>query len=139
MGINETNMDEHYYLDIVKQALECTFIARSTIMDHYKVIHLDIDLLFVNKIQIILMISWNIRFMNVKALLSKYNKYVQNRLHQSVQSRGFKDVYTVMDRTFENIVDWVRSNLYIDLTNCMADSQVFITEDVIQVSVYAHS
>ena len=38
-----------------------------------------------------------------------------------------------MDGIFENIVDWVHSNLPIDLTNCTVDSQVSIPEDVIQV------
>ena len=49
-------------------------------MDHYKDIYLDIDLLFVNKIQVFLMISRNLRFMYFKALIFKYNKYVQDRL-----------------------------------------------------------
>ena len=38
-----------------------------------------------------------------------------------------------MDGALDNIVDWVRSNLHIDLTNCTVDSQVSITEEVIQV------
>ena len=50
MGINEADIDKHYCLDTAKQALEYISIARPTIMDHYKDIHLDIDLLFVNKI-----------------------------------------------------------------------------------------
>ena len=62
--------------------------------------------------------------MYFKALLSKYSKYVQDRLQQINQSRKFKDVYTSMEGTFKNIVDWVRSNLHIDLINCMVDSPV---------------
>ena len=38
-----------------------------------------------------------------------------------------------MDKTFKNIVDWVCINLHTDLTNCMVDSQVSITKDVIKV------
>ena len=80
MGISEADMDKHCCPNTVKQALECTSIVPLTIMDHYNDIHLDIDLLFVNKIPTILMISQNIGFMHVKALLSNHNKCVQNRL-----------------------------------------------------------
>ena len=73
MGISEADMDKYCYPNTMKQALECTFIVLPTIMDHYKEMHLDIDLLFVDKIQILLIISWNIRFMNFKKLLSKHN------------------------------------------------------------------
>ena len=100
-------------------------------MGYCKDLHLNIDLLFLNKIPILLMISRYIRFMHFKALLSKHNKCVQNRLQQIVQSRGFKTICTFVDRAFENIVDWVSSNLHLDLTNCTVDLHVFI--HVIQV------
>ena len=51
-----------------------------TIMKHYKNIHLDIDLLFVNKIQFILAKLRDIGFIHCKALLSKHEKRVQNGL-----------------------------------------------------------
>ena len=38
-----------------------------------------------------------------------------------------------MERTFKNIVDWIHSNLHIDLIKYMADSQVYIFNDIIQV------
>ena len=79
MSINEADMDKHCCPNTLKQALACTSIVHTTIMDPYKDIHLDIDLLFVNKIQIILMISRNLKFIHFKALLSKHNRYVQNR------------------------------------------------------------
>ena len=59
MGISGAVMDEHYCPNTVKQALECTFSVPPTIMDHDKDIHLDIDLLFVNKILTLLMISYS--------------------------------------------------------------------------------
>ena len=90
MGISEADMDKHCCLNTVKQALVYTSILPSTIMDHYKDIHLDIELLFVNKILILLMIFWNIGFMHFKVLPSKHNKRVQNRLQYIIQSRGFK-------------------------------------------------
>ena len=86
-------------------------------MNDHKDINLDIDLLFVNKIKIILMISRNFRFIYFKALLSKHNEYIQNRLQQIIQSRRFKDVYTTVEGAFKIIVDWVNSSLHIDLIN----------------------
>ena len=38
-----------------------------------------------------------------------------------------------MDGSFENIVDWVRSILHLDLTNCTVDSYMSIPKDVIKV------
>ena len=104
-GINEIDMDKHCCPSTVKLALACSLIVRSTIMNHYKNIYFDIDLLLVNKIPIFLMISRNIGFMHFKALLSKHTKYVQNRLQQIIQSRGSKAVFTFVDRDFWNIVD----------------------------------
>ena len=69
--------------------------------------------------------------MYFKTSLYKHNKYVQNRLQQIVQSRGSEAISTFVDGAFKNIVDWVRSNLRLDLTNCTVVSQVSITEDVI--------
>ena len=71
--------------------------------------------------------------MYFKTLLSKHNKYIQDRLQQIIQSRRLKDVYTIVEGAFKNIVDWVYSNLHIDLINYMANLQVSITDNVIQV------
>ena len=133
MGISEADMDKHCYPNTMKQVLEYTFIVMPIIMDHYKGIYMNIDLLFVNKIPILLMISRNTGFMHFKALLSKHNKHVQNGLQQIVQSRRFKAVYIFVDRVFENIVDKVQSNLHLDITNWTVDSHMSIPEDVIQV------
>ena len=59
------------------------------LMEHYKNIHLDIDLLFVNKIPYLLAKSRDIGFVHCKALLSKHDKRVQNRL-RSIILKGFK-------------------------------------------------
>ena len=38
-----------------------------------------------------------------------------------------------MEEDFKNIVDWIHSNIHIDLIKYMADSQVYISNNVIQV------
>ena len=44
------------------------------IMKHYKDIHLDIDILFVNKTAFLLAISRDIRFIHCKAMASNHSK-----------------------------------------------------------------
>ena len=51
-------------------------------MKHYKDIHLDIDILFVNKTPFLLAISQGIRFINYKAMVSNHSKHIQNGLRQ---------------------------------------------------------
>ena len=47
------------------------------IMNHYKDIHLDIDILFVNKIPFLLVISWDIRFIHCKVMVSNHSNRVE--------------------------------------------------------------
>ena len=102
-------------------------------MNYYKDIHLDVDILFVNKIQIFLMIYWNVRFMYFKTFLPKHNTYIQDKLQPIIQLRRLKNVFTVMEGDFKNIVDWIHNNLHIYVTTYMADSQMPITDNIIQV------
>ena len=72
----------------------------SEIMEHYKNIHLDIDLLFVNKIPFLLAKSRDIGFILCKALFTKHDKRVQNGLRSIVldyQTRGFKVIFALGD------------------------------------------
>ena len=98
-----------------------------TIMKYYSDIHLDIDVLFVNKIPFLLAASWDIRFIHCKALLTKHGKRIKNGLQQIIldyQARGFKVVSMFGDGEFEPIVDWVGSELHIYLVTCVANSHV---------------
>ena len=54
------------------------------IMEHYKNIHLDMDLLFEKKMPFLLAKSRDIGFIHCKALLTKHDKQVQNRLQSIV-------------------------------------------------------
>ena len=64
----------------IQACITSLFTRMKSPMDYYKDIYLDIDLLFVNKIQILLMIYWNIRFIYFKTLISKHNKYILDKL-----------------------------------------------------------
>ena len=54
-----------------------------TIMEHYRDVHLDIDLLIVNKIQFLLAKSRDIGFIYCKAMLSKHDKECRTDYNQS--------------------------------------------------------
>ena len=106
-----------------------------TIMEYYSDIHLDIDVLFVNKIPFILATSRDIGFIHCKALLSKHGKRIWNGLQQIVldyEARGFKVVSMFGDREFEPLVNWVQSELHIDLVTCAANSHVPRAKNAIQ-------
>ena len=66
-----------------------------TIIEYYSDIHLDICVLFLNKIPFILATSRDIGFINCKALLSKHGKRIRNGLQQIVpeyEAREFEVV-----------------------------------------------
>ena len=116
------------------QTCVASLFTREEILENcYKDIHLDINLLFVIKIKILLMISRNGTFMYFKTLLSKNYTYIQNKLQQIIHSQRLKNIFTVVEGAFKNIVDWIHSNLHIDLTKYMTDSQVYISNDLIQL------
>ena len=80
-----------------------------------------------NKIPFLLAKARDIGFICCKALLSKHDKRVQNGLQSIVldyQSRGFKVVSAFGNGAFEPLVEWVRQQLQVDLTTCVAGSHV---------------
>ena len=105
------------------------------IMKHYKNIHFDIDILFINKTSFILAISPDIGFIHCKAMDSNHSKRVQNGLKQIAIKyllRKFKVVTTFGDGSFEYLIEWAQSDLHIDLITCAADLQVPRAENVIR-------
>ena len=80
------------------------------IMKYYRDIHLDIDILFVNRVAFLLATSRDIGFIHCKALFSKHGKSIKNRLQQIVldyQARKFKVITMFGDKEFDSLVDWV--------------------------------
>ena len=104
-------------------------------MNYYKDRHLnmDIDILFKDKTQMFLMLLLNDRCMYFKTFISKHNKYILNRLQQIVQSQRLKNIFTVMEGAFKNMVDWIHGNRHVDLIKYMTDSQIYTSNEVIQV------
>ena len=92
-----------------------------------EIIHLDIDLLFVNKIPFFLAKSTEIGFIHCKALLTKHDKRVQNGLRSIVldyQSMRFKVTSIFKDGAFKPSVKYMRQDLHVDLTTGATDLHV---------------
>ena len=105
------------------------------IMKHYKGIHLDIDILFVNKTSFLFAISRDIGFIHCKPVASSISKRVQNRPKQitlNFQARELKVVTTFGDSAFKHLTNWTRSELHMDLVTCTGDSHVPRAENTIR-------
>ena len=106
-----------------------------TIMEYYNNIHLDIDVLFVNKIPFLLATSRDIGFIHCKAILTNHGKCIRNGLQQIVldyEARGFKVISMIGDGAFKPIVNLAQTELYVDLVACAADSNLPRAENAIQ-------
>ena len=78
------------------------------IIEHYKDIHLDIDLLFVNKIPFLLTTSRDIDFIHYKALVSKHDKRVcRTNYGQLFLIKGIQGYFRIWRRDFEPLVEWI--------------------------------
>ena len=105
------------------------------VMEYYSNIHLDKDILFVNKILFLLAMSRDIGFIYCKAMLTNHGKRIQNRLQQIVldyEARGFKVISMFGDGAFKPIVNWAQTELHVDLVTCAADSHVPRAENTIR-------
>ena len=103
-------------------------------MKHYKETHLDIDILFVNKIASLLAISQDIGLIHCKPMASSVTKQVQNTLKQitlDYQAREFKVVSAFRNGAFKYLTNWTRSELHIDLVTYAAALHVPRSENTI--------
>ena len=66
----------HKGVKMDKTIEDVTTSVPPTIMEHYIDVHLDIDLLFVNKIPFLLAKTRDIEFIHCKAMLSKHDQRV---------------------------------------------------------------
>ena len=96
----------------------------SKIMEHYKDVHLDIDILYVNKTPFLLAISRDIGFIHCRPMSCNVTKRIQNVMKQitlDYQARGFNVATVFGDGEFEHLIDWMRNELNINLKTCAAD------------------
>ena len=104
-------------------------------MEHYKDVHLDIDILFINKTPFLLAISRDIGFSHCRPMSWNVTKQIQNAMKEitlNYQARGFDVVTTFGHNEFNHLKDWMRSELHIDLDICAADLHVPRAENAIR-------
>ena len=78
------------------------------IMEHYKDVHLDIDILFVNKTPFLLEISRNIGFIHYRPMSRNVTEQIQKAMKQinfDYQARGFNVVTAFGDGEFCHLED----------------------------------
>ena len=95
------------------------------ILDHYKNIHLDMDIMFVNGVAFFLAKSRDIGFIHCSPVLSKHNKRVQNAIISIVneyENRGYVMKTASGDNTFEPLRGWLLEEYGITLDTCDSDS-----------------
>ena len=80
-------------------------------MEHYKYLHLNLDVPFVTTVALLLAISRDIGFIHYKAILTKSDKQVMNGLKSIVldyKSRGFKVTTAFAEDIFKHMIDLMR-------------------------------
>ena len=86
---------------------------------HYRNIHINISIFYVNKIVFFLVKSRDIGFIHCKPRLNKFKQQDSNALKTIVcydNIRSFKVVSAYLDIAFEPITDWMKRKLVIVLT-----------------------
>ena len=76
--------------------------------------NLNIDMLFVNKIQMFVLSFVEDQCTHFEVLFSEHKNYILNILQQIIQSQRLNNVFAVFERAFKNVNEWVRRNLHID-------------------------
>jgi len=105
------------------------------ILKHYRKVHLDMDILFINGVAFFLCTSRDIGFIHCKPVLTRHNKRVQDALTNIVadyRARGFKVVTASGDNAFAPLKDWMKKELKTILTTCDSDSHVPRAENAIK-------
>ena len=90
--------------------------------NNHKDRHLNIDILFVKKIKMFVLSSIEDKCMHFETLFSKHNKYIIHKLQQFIQSQRLKNIFTVLEGAFKNMIDRISKNIYTDLIEYITDS-----------------
>ena len=91
--------------------------------------HLNIDILFVKKIQIFVFPSAEDQCTHFETLISKHKNYILIILQQIIQSQRLKNVFTVLEGAFKNMSKWRQSSLHTDKIKYITDPQVHTTNN----------
>ena len=102
---------------------------------HYKEIHLDIDVMYINKIPFLVVVSKSIGMIHYISVMNKDNKRVSNTLTSIISQyngRGFKVSTIHGDGAFDSLKDWAMNTHKVQLTVCGADGRIPQAENAIK-------
>ena len=77
---------------------------------YHKNRHLNVDVLFVKKIQLFVLSSTEDRSTHLESLFSKHSIYLLNIIQQIIQSQIFKNVSTTLKKVLKNMIKWFDSD-----------------------------
>ena len=107
----------------------------SKIIEPYKDIHLNIDMLYVNQTPFLFAISRDIGCIHCRPMSNNAIKQIQNAIKQIIldyQARGSNVVSAFGYSEFDHLKNWMRGELHVDLDTCAADSHVPRAESAIR-------
>ena len=107
----------------------------SEVLKHYKEVHLDIDVMYINKIPFLVAVSKSIGMIHCIPVMNKDNKRVSDALTSNVaqyNGKGFKVATMHGDGAFESLKDWAMNTHQVQVTMCGTDGHVPQAENAIK-------
>ena len=105
------------------------------VLKHYKETHLDIDVMYINKIPFLAAVSKSTGMIHCMPVMNKDNKRVSDALTSIISQytgRGFKVVTIHGDGAFDSLKDWAMNTHKVQLTVSGADGHVPQAENAIK-------
>ena len=107
----------------------------SEILKHYKEVHLDIDVMYINRIPFLMAISKSIGMIYCTPVMNKDDKRVSDTLTSIISQcngQGFRVVTIYGDGTFESLKNWAMNTHQVQITVCGAEGCVPQSENTIK-------
>ena len=95
--------------------------------NYHKDRHLNVNVLFVKKIQLFILLSVENQCMEFESLFSKHTIYLLKIIQQIIRSQRFKAELTILGVVSKNTKEWICMNLRTNQTNYATNSQVHAT------------
>ena len=90
---------------------------------------MNLDILFVKKIQMFALLSTADQHNHFKTLFHEHKNYILIILQQIIKLQRFKKVSTVLNRALKNMIEWLDSSLHTNLIKYITDHQEHTTNN----------
>ena len=91
---------------------------------------LNLDMIFVKKIQLFILSFTENRCLHSESIFSKHTKYLLNTIQHMIQSQRLKAILTILGVVYDNTQVWISINLRNDQVNYDNKSQIHTITDV---------